>query len=429
MVLPPKLHIGVDVGCRRHSVAIGLSNGELLEEFEIAHDPEGFGKFFARIARRHRRYPGEVSVAMEGYNGHARPLDTLVCERGWRLLNVNNLKLARFKQVFPAAAKNDRIDARRTLELMQLGEHLPPAREALQAVHPPPPENAMLKRLTRRRRALVDEKTRVLARLQGDLRAVCPGLLDITRDAENLWFLNLLSHGNDLSKLARLQEKTLLRIPAVGAKYVALIRQWQPQAHFSHETPYAGPMIIEDARRILELRAKIKALETQCAALVADSEIARLIDTLPGFALVCSSELAAEIGTLDRFASEAGLAVYLGMANLDNSSGQHRGARAPGQVNKRAKAAMMTGVDRHRKQVPESQRYYEKKRTEGKTHNQAIRSLGRHLCRVLYRMLKDGRPYQRRPQAANGEPPRHAVGSTAQGVSGPRSEHRHGVAA
>lgn len=35
-------------------------------------------------------------MAIEGYNGHARPLDTLICERGWQLLNVNDLKLARF---------------------------------------------------------------------------------------------------------------------------------------------------------------------------------------------------------------------------------------------------------------------------------------------------------------------------------------------
>ena len=32
---------------------------------------------------------------MEGYNGHVRPLDSLVRARGWRLFNVNNLKLAR----------------------------------------------------------------------------------------------------------------------------------------------------------------------------------------------------------------------------------------------------------------------------------------------------------------------------------------------
>ncbi|AGA90442.1 transposase IS116/IS110/IS902 family [Thioflavicoccus mobilis 8321] len=401
MVVPPKIHVSVDVGCRRHSVAIGLSSGEVLEEFDIDHRPEGFADFFNRIERQHRCFPGAVpTVAMEGYNGHARPLDTLICKRGWRLLNVNNLKLARFKQMFPAAAKSDRIDARRMLDLMLLGEHMPQARRALQEVHAPTSQNAQLKRLTRRRRALVDEKSRVLARMQGDLRAVCPGLLEITGDAENRWFLNLLTHVDDLQKLARLREKTLRGIPAIGAKYAAIIRQWQPQAQFSHEAPYAGPMIIEDAQRILALREAIDALERRCQALAEDSDIARLIDTVPGFALVCSAELAGEISTLDRFAGEASLAVYLGMANLDNSSGERQGARAPGQVNKRAKAAMMTGVDRHRKQVPESQRYYEKKRAEGKTHNQAIRALGRHLCRVLYRMLKHGEAYRvRQPEA------------------------------
>ena len=66
----------------------------------------------------------------------------------------------------------------------------------------------------------------------------------------------------------------------------------------------------------------------------------------------------------------------------------------PLHVNSRAKAAMMTAVDRHRKQVVQSQQYYEKKREEGKTHNQAIRALGRHLCRVIYKILKEEREYQ-----------------------------------
>jgi hypothetical protein len=37
-----ELRVSVDVGYRRHSVAIGLPSGEVLEEFEIAHRPEGF---------------------------------------------------------------------------------------------------------------------------------------------------------------------------------------------------------------------------------------------------------------------------------------------------------------------------------------------------------------------------------------------------
>jgi len=90
---------------------------------------------------------------------------------------------------------------------------------------------------------------------------------------------------------------------------------------------------------------------------------------------------------------ELSLSLYLSMPLLDNSSGQYHGTRVPRQINRRAKAAMMVAVDRHRKQVEASQRYYEKKRAEGKGHNQAIRSLGRHLCRIIFKMLKEQRPY------------------------------------
>ena len=394
MIAFPQIRVSVDVGCHKHNVAIGLSDGRLLEEFEIAHEPVGFEQFFHCIEHHRRQIGGEVAVAMEGYNGYARPLDALVLGHDYRLFNINNLKLARFKEIFPGAAKSDRIDARRGLELFQLRDHLPLAKDVLQEVAPVGQENTILKRLTRRRRALVNEKTRVLSRLQTDLQAVCPGLLAITQDAENLWFLRFLTHAETLTQLPRLRQSTLLQIPAVGRKYAALIRQWQKQASFSHEVEWVGPMIIEDARRVLELRTQIKSLEARSQALLPASPMATQLDTVPGFGLICSSELAGEIGTVERFLGEGSFALYLGMANLDNSSGRYRGSKAPKQVNSRAKAAMMTAVDRHRKCVPESQCYYEKKRQEGKTHNQAIRALGRHLCRVLFKMLKHNRPYE-----------------------------------
>ncbi|HMA79935.1 MAG TPA: transposase, partial [Candidatus Binatia bacterium] len=112
-------------------------------------------------------------------------------------------------------------------------------------------------------------------------------------------------------------------------------------------------------------------------------------------------ELAGEIGTIERFSKEGSLALYLGMSTLDNSSGKYQGSKAPKHVNTRAKAAMMTAIDRHRKYVAESQRYYEKKRSEGKKHNQAIRALGRHLCRIIYKMLKEERGYEIRPEKGN----------------------------
>ena len=392
-----QLRVGVDVGTRHHSVAVGLTDGSVLEEFEIPHTAAGFGDFFARIEDHAKRHPHPIAVAMEGYNGHVRPLDSLVKARGWQLFNVNNLKLARFKEIFPAAAKSDRIDSAKTLELFQLRDHLPMAGDVLQEVMATPEENDILKRLSRRRRRLVNERGRVTNSMQADLQAVAPGLLQITRYVGNLWFLNFLTCRQDIRKLARLRRASLLKLPAIGATYADRIQAWQQGACFASDARLVGDMIRQDAERILQLNRQIKALEDEMARIAANSAIACQLASIPGYGSVCSAELAGEIGTIARFRSEASLALYLGMATLDNSSGKYRGSKAPKHVNARAKAAMMAAVDHHRKRVPQSQRYYERKRAQGKKHNQAIRALGRHLCRVIFKMLSQERPYRIEP--------------------------------
>jgi transposase len=273
-------------------------------------------------------------------------------------------------------------------------DFLPAAKGVLQEVAPVCEENDLLKRLTRRRRRMVEERARVVNNLQADLQAVSPGLLAITGDAQNVWFLRLLTCTDSLEKLARLQRSTLLKIRSVGRKYADAIQSWQKRAHFSDEVAYVGEMIQEDAARILELRDKIRDLDDRIAKIAEKSREAAIVSSIPGFGPTSTAELAGEVGTIKRFKTESSLALYLGMASLDNSSGKKKGSKSSKMINTRAKMAMMAAVDSHRKCVPESQRYYEKKRAEGKKHNQAVRALGRHLCRVIYKMLKEDRKYK-----------------------------------
>jgi len=391
-----ELQVAVDVGARTHRVAVGDASGRLLEEFDLAHTAAGLSGFFERVEGLRGKRKTPVAVAMEGFNGWARPLDRQVLDHGWRLYNVNNLKLARYKEIFPAPAKTDAIDARRILELFQLRSKLSVARDVLQEVVAVTQEAERLKRLTRRRRQLVNEKVRVLNRMQADLQAVCPGLLEITTEADNLWFLSLLGVREDLRRLAGLRLASLLALEGVGKKYAALIQAWQRTALFSHEAEWAGPMIVADARRVLALKHEIAALDQNIEPLTEDCEMARRLRSIPGFGPICSGELAGEIGAIERFGGEASLALYLGMATLDRSSGTHTGAKRPRQVNTRTKAAMMIAVARHMEQVPVSRAYYEKKRAQGKTHNQAVRALGRQLARVIWSMLKHQRDYELR---------------------------------
>jgi transposase len=202
----------------------------------------------------------------------------------------------------------------------------------------------------------------------------------------------------------RLQTKSLLAIEGAGKHYLSSIRDWQQQAEFSDEIEEVGPMVQEDARRLLALMNSIKAIEAKIGQQIEKSVIAKHIASIPGFGLVCSAELAGEIGRVERFPKQSSFSFYIGMAPLDNQSGSYRGTKAPKHVNTRARKAMMTAVCRHMNGIPESRAYYDKKRAEGKTHNKAIRALGRHLSRVIWSMLRHDRDYRETRQA-----PKNAV--------------------
>jgi len=198
---------GTQVGSNRHMhrVAIGTPEKKIAEEFDLPHNKDGFERFFGRITHYEKTYQVPVVVAMEGFNGYARPLDRMVQDKGYRLLNVNNLKLRRFKEIFPSPAKTDVIDARKILELVRLQPLLTDQEVILQEVHEVPKEHQILKRLTRRRRQLVCEKAAVLNRMQSDLHAVSPELAGLATNKDGLAFLRFLTCREDLRQLERVQ--------------------------------------------------------------------------------------------------------------------------------------------------------------------------------------------------------------------------------
>ena len=282
-MVDPMIRVGVDVGCKMHQVGIAGPDGTILEEFSIPHTRDGFAEFFTRIEHHRRNLGLPVAVAMEGYNGHARPLDKMIMEKGYTLYNVNNLKLARFWEIFPGPAKTDSLDVRKILELFHLKDHLPLAKDVLQEVPEVPKENEKLKRLPRRRRQLVHEKVRVMRRMQADLQAVCPELLGLSRKVDNLWFLRFLSSRDDLGELARLTPGGDPGDPQDRDE----VRRDHPGMAGGSEVftggEYVGPMIVADARRILRLLSEIAAPEEAIEELCEESELARRLRSIPVF--------------------------------------------------------------------------------------------------------------------------------------------------
>jgi len=390
---PNELQIGIDVGSLNHAVAVSDGFGNIINEFEMTHTQKGFDYFFKIIEDEAYKRDATITIAMEGYNGWARPLDSLILQKGYKLYNVNNVKLARFKEIFPAAAKTDAIDARKIVELFSLQKHLPVAKKVLQEIRISDDINAQLKKLTRRRKQLVEERMAIANRFGSDLQAEAPDLKSLTSSVDNLWFLRFITLKNDIRKLSKLRQQSIVKIKYLGKKNLASIMQWQKEVIFADTLDYTASILYDDAMRILELKNKIKELTGQIDTLIPFSKIARVIKTIPGFSTISAGTLAGEIATLNRFNNEGSLALYLGMTNLDNSSGKYKGSKRNLATNRHAKMAMITATMKHTQHVKESKLYIEKKISEGKKYQQAIRSMGRHLTRVIWNMIKQDRDY------------------------------------
>jgi transposase len=386
------LQVSMDVGSRSHWVVIGR-RGRGLESFQVEHTGPGFEGFFERVERQ-RRCGEQVLVLAEGSGGWLRPLDGLMQQRGYRLWQINQCKAARFRETFSGPAKTDRLDAERGLQLLELRRHWAGPGTVCEPVRRAGPVHRHVRALTQRRRRLVQEKTRLSSQLQANLQAVCPGLVSITRRVDNLWFLHFLKARRQLRQLARLRPRTVRRIAGVGVRRAAAIGLWQRQAEVSEEAAWMSPLVTADVHRLLQLRAEIAVLEKQLQQLGTQSRLFQLILSIPGFGVIAAAELCGEIGQLERFRNSSALALYLGVAVLDYSSGKRTGSRRPHLVNRTAKNALCTATGRHRQLVPESRLYYERKyRENGRRYAKAVRALARFLVRVIWSMAKQDREY------------------------------------
>jgi transposase len=140
---------------------------------------------------------------------------------------------------------------------------------------------------------------------------------------------------------------------------------------------------------ITALDAKMKAAGAQIAAAVAAT--GTTLTSLFGIGPVIAGRLLAETGDVARFATKDHFASYNGTAPIDASSGEQARHRLSRAGNRRINHALhMMAVTQIRYPHTQGRRYYERKRTEGKTPKEALRCLKRRLSDLAYRQLVTG---------------------------------------
>ena len=151
---------------------------------------------------------------------------------------------------------------------------------------------------------------------------------------------------------------------------------------------------------VLRTRKRIAALDARLEELLASNQRASIVRSLPGMGTVFAAEFLAEVGDMSRFNCANHLAAAAGLVPVLRASGSVSYQRRPKRGNRTLKRLLyrlaFCAISHH----GASESFYRRKRTEGKTHHQAMIALARRRVNVLWAMLRDGSPYSEQPSEA-----------------------------
>ena len=394
-----RLSGGIDVGSESHHIFILDDEDNVLYNQKVAHKLNEFTENIKLFKQIEKKEGGKISFALEGKNGYSNPLDRILLNQGFTLYNIDNLKLKRFREAFAGEWRDDERDSLMLSKMLKLKDYINSEKEKVFIkIEQPSPLTESLKILSRHQQTLIDEKVRLTNRLSKKLLEVCPEILKLGK-VKYKKIIAILIKYPDFSKYKKITLKSLLKIKGIGEmKAPFLLKRLNNIAYVPALTDIYKTIISSYTQRILALREEIKGIDKKLDEIGNQSKEVKHLKTIPGVATKLASRFIGEVGDIHRFPSEKQLAIYCGIACVNNDSGKVTKAKAVYKANKICKQTLITMAGCSIRSIHQCKAYYLKKRTEGKSHNHTLRCLARQLIKVIYKMLTEDRDYMVRKE-------------------------------
>ena len=193
---------------------------------------------------------------------------------------------------------------------------------------------------------------------------------------------------------ARLKKQGCRRHAAWAGQIVSALKH---QTVVVAGTDAAAVVLPHLARQLIALHAQRADVAAQVETLVQAHPLYQVLTSMPGIGVRTSAVFLAE--TLGKtFDTGAQLASYAGLAPVTRRSGSSiRGEHVSHGGNKRLKRAMFLSAFASLRSDPVSRAYYQRKRDQGKRHNQAVLALAHRRILTLHAMIRNGALYDPQP--------------------------------
>jgi len=383
------VYLGVDIGKSGHYALAVDAAGKPIYQTSVVNDEVALRKLVDWAKER------QASVVVDQPGGAAALLLKLCWQSEVRIGYLHGLAMARARDFYAGESKTDPKDAFVLADVARAHPTrvvwLEPSSEAL----------AHLELLCGYDADLRADANRITNRLRGLLVAHWPAL-------ERAFGERLDSRGV-LAVVQQYPSGPAIKEAGVEQLTAALkaqrVRRPEAFAKQLHDAALAQTVTITGsataARLIAELAAQLAAVLTRRDELEKEIEEgffalpeAAILRSLPGIGPRLGARIAVEIGSISRFRTPGHLAAYAGLGPTPWKSGTSINANMPSRFgNHRLKNALFLAAFASLRHPP-SRTYYDRKRAQGKRHNQAVLCLARRRVDVLHAMLSQGVLYR-----------------------------------
>jgi transposase len=380
---------GIDIGKGHHHAVVIDGEGKRLLSRRVANDEADLLELIAGVLGTAE----EVTWAVDMIAGGAALLLALLAARGQQVLYISGTMVNRASDGYRGEGKTDARDAAVIADQARMRRGLTPLRVSDELI-------AELQMLVARRQDLVADRTRMANRLRGQLLGLCPALeraLDVTCAGPLILLTGyqrpaLIREAGTAGLTAWLRARHVRGAAALAARAVQAAAS---QAAALPGEQVAAVLTAQLAEGVMTLNEQIKTVEQLIEDRFHRHELAGVISSMPGIGLVLGAEfLAGTGGDMSVFASADHLAAYAGLAPAPRDSGRvsgnlHRPRRYHRGLNRVFYTSALISIQHN----PDSRRFYDRKRSEGKLHTQAVLALARRRVNVLWALIRDRRCY------------------------------------
>ena len=386
--------IGIDVGKSEHWATALSRDGRKVLDRALPNDEERLRALYKKLADH-----GNLLVVVDQPATIGALAVAVAQDMGITVGYLPGLSMRRIADLTPGSAKTDAKDA---AVIVQAARTMP---HTLRAISTSDEDAAALSMLTGFDLDLARQVNQTANRVRGLYTQIHPALERVLGPwLEHDAIVEVITAWPTPAELKRAGKARIdARLKKHGCRRHAtwagqIVSALELQSVTVAGTNAAGMVLPHLARQLITLHAQRADVAAQVETLVQAHPLYQVLTSMPGIRGPGRRRLPGRDPGQGPPGTGAQLASYAGLAPVTRRSGSSiRGEHVSHGGNKRLKRAMFHSAFASLRSDPVSRAYYQRKRDQGKRHNQAVLALAHRRILTLHAMIRNNTLYNPQP--------------------------------